>query len=81
LVLPAEINNETLKQIIRICPNIKSVILNKCDYGRFSSKNLMLLFQKGYKIFILSGDRSVSSRLEKSDEDMMREFIEYTLRI
>ena len=78
---PSEINNETLEQIIRICPNIKSVILNKCDYGRFSKKNLMMLYQNRFKISVLSGDRTVKHPLGVADEGMMRGFVEYTLQI
>lgn len=81
LVLPAEINTETLEQIIRVFPNIKSVILSKCDYGRFSGKNLMILYQNGCKISVLTGDRSVSSPLNIADVAMMRGFVEYTLRV
>jgi hypothetical protein len=81
LVLPAEINNETLQEIMRICPNIKSVILNKCDYGRFSKKNLMMLYQNRYKITVLSGDRTLNHPLNVADEDMMRGFVEYTLKL
>jgi hypothetical protein len=81
LVLPAEINNETLQEIMRICPNIKSVILNKCDYGRFSKKNLMMLYQNRFKITVLSGDRTLNHPLNVADEDMMRGFVEYTLKL
>ena len=79
MVIPAEINNETLSQIFRVCPNIKSVILNKCDYGRFSGKNLMMLYQNGYKISVLSGNRIVNGPLDVADKTMMREFVDYTL--
>jgi flagellar biosynthesis GTPase FlhF len=81
LVLPAEINTETLEQIIRVFPNIKSVIISKCDYGRFSGKNLMVLYQNGCKISVLTGDRTVSNPLDMADEDMMRGFVEYTLKV
>ena len=81
LVLPAEINTETLEQIMRVFPTIKSVILNKCDYGRFSGKNLMILYQSGCKISVLSGERVVSGPLDIADEAMMRGFVEYTLQI
>jgi flagellar biosynthesis GTPase FlhF len=81
LVLPAEINTETLEQIIRVFPNIKSVILSKCDYGRFSVKNLMILYQNGFKISVLTGDRTVSSPLNMADIAMMRGFVEYTLQV
>jgi flagellar biosynthesis GTPase FlhF len=81
LVLPAEINTDTLEQIIRVFPNIKSVILSKCDYGRFSGKNLMVLYQNGCKISVLTGDRSVSNSLNMADLAMMRGFVEYTLRV
>jgi hypothetical protein len=81
LVLPAEINTETLEQMIRVFPNIKSVIISKCDYGRFSGKNLMILYQNGCKISVLTGDRTVSNPLDMADEDMMRGFVEYTLKV
>jgi hypothetical protein len=81
LVLPAEINTETLEQIIRVFPNIKSVIISKCDYGRFSVKNLMILYQNGFKISVLTGDRTVSSPLNMADVAMMRGFVEYTLQV
>jgi flagellar biosynthesis GTPase FlhF len=81
LVLSAEINTETLEQIIRVFPNIKSVIISKCDYGRFSGKNLMILYQNGCKISVLTGDRTVSNPLDMADEDMMRGFVEYTLQV
>jgi flagellar biosynthesis GTPase FlhF len=81
LVLPAEINNETLEQIMRVCPNVKSVILNKCDYGRFSGKNLMMLYQNGCKISVLSGDRTVGTPLNIADQVMMSGFVEYALKI
>jgi hypothetical protein len=66
---------------MRVCPNVKSVILNKCDYGRFSGKNLMMLYQNGYKISVLSGDRTVSTPLNIADQVMMRGFVEYALKI
>ena len=81
LVVPAEINNEALEQIMRIYPEIKSIILNKCDYGRFSKKNLMMLYQNRFKISVLSGDRTVKDPLDVADEAMMRGFVEYTLQI
>ena len=81
LVLPAEMNTNTLEQVLRVFPKIKSIILSKCDYGRFSVKNLMILYQNGCKISVLSGDRVVSGALEIVDGAMMREFVEYTLRM
>ena len=81
MVLPAEINIETLLQFFRVFPSIESVILNKCDYGRFSGKNLMMLYQNGCKISALSGHRTVTDALEVADQVMMRGFIEYTLKI
>jgi hypothetical protein len=39
----------------------------------------MLLYEKGYKIAALSGDRSVSSPLEMADAVMLHGFVEYTL--
>jgi hypothetical protein len=57
------------------------VILNKCDFGRFSTRNLMYLFEKGYKIASLSGDRTVSSALDMADPVMLHGFVEYTLEL
>ena len=79
LVLPAEINHHTLREVLRVCPQVRTVILNKCDFGRFSTRNLMMLFEHGYKIASLSGDRTVSSPLDMADAVMLHGFIEYTL--
>ncbi len=79
LVIPAEINRHTLIEVLRVCPMVSTVILNKCDFGRFSRRNLMLLYEKGYKIAALSGDRSVSSPLDMADAVMLHGFVEYTL--
>ncbi len=79
LVLPAETNHHTLKEVLRVCPMVRSVILNKCDFGRFSIRNLMTLYEKGYKIISLSGDRSVSKPLDIADAVMLHGFVEYTL--
>ena len=81
LVLSADINYHTLKEVLRVCPKVRTVILNKCDFGRFSTRNLMLLFEKGYKIASLSGDRSVSSPLDMADPVMLHGFVEYTLEL
>jgi hypothetical protein len=66
-------------EVLRVCPMVSTVILNKCDFGRFSRRNLMLLYEKGYKIAALSGDRSVSSPLDMADAVMLHGFVEYTL--
>ena len=79
LVLPAEINHPTLKEVLRVCPKVRSVILNKCDFGRFSIRNLMTLYEKGYQIISLSGDQSVSKPLDIADAVMLHGFVEYTL--
>jgi hypothetical protein len=79
LVLPAEINHHTLKEVLRVCPSVNSVILNKCDFGRFSVRNLMMLYENGYNIVSLSGERSVSKPLDIADAVMLHGFIEYTL--
>ena len=81
LVLSADINYHTLKEVLRVCPKVRTVILNKCDFGRFSTRNLMFLFEKGYKIASLSGDRSVSSPLDMADPVMLHGFVEYTLEL
>ena len=81
LVLSADINYHTLKEVLRVCPKVRTVILNKCDFGRFSTRNLMLLFEKGYKIASLSGDRSVGSPLDMADPVMLHGFVEYTLEL
>ena len=81
LVLSADINYRTLKEVLRVCPKVRTVILNKCDFGRFSTRNLMVLFEKGYKIASLSGDRSVSSPLDMADPVMLHGFVEYTLKL
>ena len=81
LVLSADINYHTLKEVLRVCPKVRTVILNKCDFGRFSTRNLMLLFEKGYKIASLSGDQSVSSALDMADPVMLHGFVEYTLEL
>ena len=81
LVLSADINYDTLKEVIRVCPNVRTVILNKCDFGRFSTRSLMALFEKGYKIASLSGDRSVSNPLDMADPSMLHGFVEYTLKL
>ena len=81
LVLSADINYHTLKEVLRVCPKVRTVILNKCDFGRFSTRNLMFLFEKGYKIASLSGDRSVSSSLDMADTVMLHGFVEYTLEL
>ena len=81
LVLSADINYHTLKEVLRVCPKVHTVILNKCDFGRFSTRNLMVLFEKGYKIASLSGDRSVSSPLDMADPVMLHGFVEYTLKL
>ena len=79
LVLPAEINHHTLKEVLRVCPSVHSVILNKCDFGRFSIRNLMMLYENGYDIVSLSGECSVSKPLDIADAVMLHGFIEYTL--
>ena len=79
LVLSAEINYHTLHEVLRVCPHVRTLIMNKCDFGRFSIRNLMLLYEKGYKIASLSGDRSVSSPLHTADEVTLYGFVEYTL--
>lgn len=79
LILPAEINHHTLKEVLRVCPMVRTVILNKCDFGRFSIRNLMMLYEKGYKVASLSGDRSVSNPLDMADAIMLHGFVEYTL--
>ena len=79
LVLTAEINHHTLQEVLRVCPMVRTVILNKCDFGRFSIRNLMMLYEKGYKIASLSGDRSVSEPLKMADAVMLHGFVEYTL--
>ena len=81
LVLSADINYHTLKEVLRVCPKVRTVILNKCDFGRFSTRNLMFLFEKGYKIAALSGDRCVSSPLNMADPVMLHGFVEYTLEL
>ena len=81
LVLSADINHHTLKEVLRVCPKVRTVILNKCDFGRFSKRNLMFLFEKGYKIASLSGDRFVSSPLDMADPVMLHGFVEYTLEL
>jgi hypothetical protein len=58
---------------------VNNLILNKCDFGRFSLRNLMMIYEKGYKITFLSGDRSVSTPLETADTSMLHGFVEYTL--
>ena len=79
LVLSAEINHHTLLEVLRVCPKVRTVILNKCDFGRFSIRNLMVLYERGYKIASLSGDRSVSKSLDMADPVMLHGFVEYTL--
>ncbi len=79
LVLSAEINYYTLQEVLRVCPQVRTLIMNKCDFGRFSVRNLMMLYEKGYKIASLSGDRSVSSPLYMADEVTLHGFVEYTL--
>ena len=79
LVLPAETNYHTLKEVLRVCPMVHNVILNKCDFGRFSIRNLMMLYERGYKISSLSGDRSISKPLEMADSAMLHGFVGYTL--
>ena len=79
LVLSAEVNQHTLQEVLRVCPMVRTVILNKCDFGRFSIRNLMILYEKGYKIAALSGDRSVSKPLDMADAVMLHGFVEYTL--
>ena len=79
IVLPAEINHRTLKEVLRVSPMVYNLILNKCDFGRFSLRNLMMIYEKGYKIAFLSGDRSVSAPLEMADTSMLHGFVEYTL--
>ena len=81
LVLSADINYHTLKEVLRVCPKVRTVILNKCDFGRFSTRNLMFLFETGYKIASLSGDRSVGSPLDMADPVMLHGFVEYTLEL
>ena len=79
LVLPASINTGSLAEILRVSQGVNSVILNKCDYGRFTIKHLMMLYRKNCKIVSLSGDTEVDEPIEFVDEATMRGFIEYVL--
>ena len=81
LVLPAEINHATLKEVFKICPTVPSIILNKADYGRIPIKNLMLIYHNRSKIVAISGERMVNLPIRFCDEDFLSGFVEYTFEM
>jgi hypothetical protein len=78
-VLPADINYETLKQVLKVCPGASSIVLNKADYGRFPIRNLMLIYNFNCKIISISGDRMVNSPVNLCDTDFLTDFVQFTL--
>ena len=81
LVLPAEMNTNSMDEILRVSPTNLSVIFNKCDYGRASPKQLMSLYNRGGKVAALTGDPSLQSDLKALDRQTLRIFFEYILPI
>jgi len=81
LVLPADINEGTLGELLRVLPSLKTIVLTKCDYGRFSMKNLMKLYESECMIAGFTGDTSIHDRFDPADQTTMRGFIEYTLAL
>ena len=81
MVLPAEMNTDSMDEILRVSPSNLSVIFNKCDYGRASPKQLMSLYNRGGKIAALTGDPSLRSDLKAVDAQTLRVFFEYILPV
>lgn len=81
MILPAEMNNGSMDEILRVSPSNLSVIFNKCDYGRASPKQLMSLYNRGGKIAALTGDPSLRSDLKAVDAQTLRVFFEYILPV
>jgi energy-coupling factor transporter ATP-binding protein EcfA2 len=81
MVLPAEMNTDSMDEILRVSPANLSVIFNKCDYGRASPKQLMSLYNRGGKVTALTGDPSLQSDLKAVDAQTLRIFFEYILPV
>ena len=81
MVLPAEMNTDSMDEILRVSPSNLSVIFNKCDYGRASPKQLMSLYNRGGKIAALTGDPSLPNDLKAVDAQTLRIFFEYILPV
>jgi energy-coupling factor transporter ATP-binding protein EcfA2 len=81
MVLPAELNTDSMDEILRVSPANLSVIFNKCDYGRASPKQLMSLYNRGGKVTALTGDPSLQSDLKAVDAQTLRIFFEYILPV
>jgi energy-coupling factor transporter ATP-binding protein EcfA2 len=81
MVLPAEMNTDSMDEILRVSPANLSVIFNKCDYGRASPKQLMSLYNRGGKVAALTGDPSLQSDLKAVDAQTLRIFFEYILPV
>ncbi len=81
MVLPAELNTDSMDEILRVSPANLSVIFNKCDYGRASPKQLMSLYNRGGKVAALTGDPSLQSDLKAVDVQTLKIFFEYILPV